>query len=239
MNSRAMGEMVRVFWISCVVALCVAVSADAQGVNGVGRLETTNEGAFCSGALVAPNLVLTAAHCVAKYEGQPLDVVEGFGFRPGQLRGAPLVEARKIVLHPLYRRALNNLQRLRFDLALVELAEPVDDRVSTPLMQGDEAERGEQLFIVSWRNSDGGTPRQKRCGVQNGHPGLVTLDCEVFGGESGSPVLRLVDGSLELVAVVSSRSEIGSRPSAQASNIATRLPALLQEFQRARGDAGS
>jgi len=235
-----LGVAVRWTLLSFIISLCIPLSLQAQSIDGVGRFETGEQLAFCSGTLVAPDLVLTAAHCVAKYEAQP-PTADGkrFGFRPGRLRGAPLIEAKHIILHPLYHRALNNLQKLRFDLALVQLAEPVEAHVSTHLSHGDEAEHGEALFIVSWRGTDGGSPRQKRCAVQNGNPGLVTLDCEVFLGESGSPVLRQVEGGLEVVAVVSSRGQIGARPIAQASNVAARLPALLHELARAQSEAGS
>ena len=229
----------RVFGLAALFSVVFAHAAAAQSIDGVGRLETTAGGPFCSGALVAPDLVLTAAHCVAKWTGGSLDAEHGFAFRPGRLRGAPSIEAKSITLHPLYRRALNKLQELRFDLALVQLSQPIEAEISAPLPRGTEAEIGEDLFIVSWRGGDGGTPRQKRCGVRPGYPGLVTLGCAVFGGESGSPVLRQVDGGLELVAVVSSRSEAQSQPTAQASNIADRLPALLQEFERTRSAAGS
>ncbi|MEM9970155.1 MAG: trypsin-like peptidase domain-containing protein [Pseudomonadota bacterium] len=205
----------------------------------MGRLETGASGAFCTGVLVSPDLVLTAAHCVAKYEGA-LSLQEAeFSFRPGTLRASPAFSADHVVLHPLYRRSLNYLQQLRFDVALVKLAEPVPDTVTLPLPYGVEAELGENLFIASWRAVAGGTPEQKSCDVISGMPGLVTLDCAVWGGESGSPVLRKSETGLEVVAVVSSRTDLADEPAAQASNIVIRLPALMQELARQMKVGGS
>ena len=229
----------------CCLALALALAAmpslpaKAQGVDGVGRLETPNGAAFCSGALVAADVVLTAAHCVAKWADQLSAVPDAISFRPGRLRASPSVAVERIVLHPLYHRSLNTAQKLRFDLALVKLVEEVPADISAALLQGKEATEGERLFIVSWRGSDGGTPQQKSCDVRHGMPGLVTLECEVKMGESGSPVLRQGENGLEVVAVISSLSRLHDRPTAQASDVALRLPALMQELARALKSDGS
>ena len=96
---------------------------------------------------------------------------------------------------------------------------------------GPEAELGEGLFLVSWRAGEGSRPRQRRCLVIEGEvPGVVTLGCQVRGGESGAPVLRLVPDGVELVAIVSSRSRLGQQPVAIASDVTLRIPPLLQRL---------
>ena len=238
-ESRAMWGVLRVSASCIMLSLGAASFAGAQGVEGVGRFETSTKGAFCTGTLVAQDIVLTAAHCVAKWTGETSPVTNEFSFRPGKLRASPAIGVKRVVLHPLYRRALNDLQKLRFDLALVQLDAPVPEAVSGVLGYGVEAQQGERLYIVSWRGADTSQPRQKACPVRHGYPGLVTLSCEVRGGESGSPVLRHGEEGLEVVAVVSSRLTLGDSPVAQASNVVIRLPALLLELDRALKDEAS
>ncbi len=210
----------------------LAASASADTIPAAGRLEDLEGGTTCSASLVAPDVVLTAAHCVAKYRKAEANRTIPLVFRPGTGQYAEPYAIDRIVLHPLYDR-VNDPRHwsLRFDLAAVHLARPVPPDVAQPLDAGPEARIGERLFIVSWRAQNARQPRQRACEVLPGARGLVTLACKVSGGESGAPVLRMSEGGLELVAVLSSRGKFLQQPIAQASNVALRLPPLLAAFK--------
>jgi protease YdgD len=225
-------------WV-LTVAMAVAIWAGflvttvaADVIPAAGRLEDPQRGTTCSASLVASDIVLTAAHCVAKYlkdtSEEPIPLV----FRPGIGLSAETHAIDRIVLHPLYN--LHNdpgRWHLRFDFAAVHLETPVRPEIAVPFEIGAEAKVGEKLFIVSWRNHNSPQPRQRACDVMHGARGLVTLACKVSGGESGAPVLRRGENGLELVAVISSRGKFLQQPIAQASNVALRLPPLLAEFK--------
>ena len=57
---------------------------------------------------------------------------------------------------------------------------------------------------------------------------MITLGCPVQGGESGGAVLRLSGGRAEIVAVLTSRRQIGALPVAQASPLELRLEPMLR-----------
>lgn len=201
--------------------ILLATKLHAGGsLSAAGRLENRN--GSCSAALVAPDLVVTAAHCIQ--EGK----VENRVFRPSSdlIRMYPVERA---VHHPLYKR--DGLWKFRFDFALVKLITPVPPEIALPFPVGREAEPDEALFLLSWRWEE--EPRQRRCPVVKGINGLVTLACRVQGGESGAPVIRKTDEGLELVAVVSSKSIQLQQPIAQASNLRNRLQPLLDRLEEA------
>lgn len=77
--------------------------------------QQTSGAAFCSGAMVARHIVLTAAHCVAGARGIAVYIPTG---------GAPkLYTARKVAIHPGYvANAIRNRKR-SIDLALVQTIE--------------------------------------------------------------------------------------------------------------------
>ena len=71
---------------------------DLRGFEPVGRVDIDN-GGFCTGALIAADLVLTAAHCVVEPDGTPVDAAQ-ITFRAGFSRGTSLAEvpvARTII----------------------------------------------------------------------------------------------------------------------------------------------
>lgn len=208
-----------------VIALFMASALPLQAggsVEAVGRIEFSRSGGTCSAVLISPSIVATAAHCTPE-PGE----TEGVSFRSGSIAGT--FPARRSVIHPLYDRESPRVEwQYRFDLGAIEI-EPSDAlNTIAPMPVGREAQPGETLYIVSWLKSYGPKPRQKACPVlELGLQGLVTLGCEVEGGESGAPVLRKTSTGVELVAIVSSRARLLEQPVAQASDVRLRLPPLL------------
>jgi V8-like Glu-specific endopeptidase len=96
------------------------VGDEARQWEAVGRLELGGRG-FCTGALVAPDLVLTAAHCLFDKETgariDPAGIEFMAGWRNG--RAAAYRTVRRAVTHPDYAPATDvTAQRVRNDVAL-------------------------------------------------------------------------------------------------------------------------
>lgn len=215
--------MFRYFAIFSALLCASAVSADQ--IASAGRLEYLKTDGSCSAVLVRPDVIATAAHCALT------DPSEGIVFRPGDGRVGRAYPIKRFIRHPLYQSTRDRVEwRLRFDIAIAELTEPVPEDRATPVAQGGEAMVGERLFLVSWRGGMGDRPRQRICQVIDGIHGLVTLGCAVEGGESGAPILRMTESGLELVAIISSRGQQLDQPVAQASDVRLRLPPLLDEL---------
>lgn len=222
------GAMLRRILTSIGLLLASVITAQAAGtLDAAGRIENTRTGRSCSGVLVAPGLVATAAHCVPEVVRRK-GADAGFVFRAAPPAAA--VPVKQGVVHPLYDQGAHRADwKFRFDLGLLILSDPGYGTVYGSLPVGDEAVPGETLFLVSWRMEDGDQPRHRACPVlEVGLEGLVTLGCDVKGGESGAPLFRRADsGALELVAIISSRGRLLDQPIAQASNLRIRLQPLL------------
>lgn len=203
-----------------LLVLFLATPALADPVPAAGRIENLTGFDTCSAVLVDPLHVLTAGHCAG-------GAASNLGFRPGIGSDGPVFVLSDTAAHPFYDPEQTRPNwRVRFDIRIARLDEPVPDWVAVALPVGRPAEQGERLFILSWRRPDGSIPRQRACPVLEGPPGIVTLGCPVAGGESGAPVLRKTDDGLELVAIVSSRSVMGGHPVALATDVELRLPPL-------------
>jgi secreted trypsin-like serine protease len=175
-------------------------------------------GVFCSAALIAPQWVITAGHCVEEVSGVPLtaEMISFYvgthttGGPEGPDEGGPLYQVDEIVQHPLY----NPLFHFN-DLALLHLASPVEDVEPARLRFEPIAESmlGDDLFIVGFGLGSGEETYgkgHKRSGamplsdVQSNIVQTTFAGTGVCFGDSGAPAfLPNQEGVFELAATVS------------------------------------
>jgi hypothetical protein len=213
-----------VLWI-CLLLPLPAAALDILA--SAGRLEKAESDGTCSAALIAADLIITAAHCVNPQKDIEPEAPRLF-YRPAAPQFAPPVAVIGGARHPLYSPERDDLRwKFPFDLVVLRLERALPDATNPALALGAVPRAGESLTLVTWIRSHEG-PVIRPCPVLPGPFTLVTLGCPVRGGESGGAVLRTGKDGAELVAILTSRSRIGDLEIAQASHVDGRLAPMLR-----------
>ena len=208
------------------------------------RIDTSDK--FCTASLVAPNWILTAAHCL--HDGSVTDpsdisVFLGYDWDKGVCENTR-EEIGRVIIHPDFYYAGAGF---RNDAALVEILRPAAADPVKILTPGDEAwlaPSGTTATVIGWgRQIDGSNPRVLRT---VGIPLMTPEDCRensfwtsevvhertlcagvegrgIWSGDSGGPlVVSLPDGDWGQVGVTS----MGGRARAGYPGVFTRTSSI-------------
>lgn len=207
----------------------------ARGYEAVGRLNLGDSG-FCTAALVAPDVVLTAAHCLySKETGRPISV-DQIEFQAGLIHG--LAEATRgvsaAVTHPEYDfTARNMFELVGNDMALLKLDAPINMPNIKPFRTKVSAEIGDSVEVVSYAKGRADAPSlENDCGVLTRDADVFVLNCDVDFGASGAPIIVRQGGEAYILSVVSAKANWQDRPVALAATFEGDFAQLLKAYER-------
>lgn len=187
---------------------------DARSWEAVGRLDSAVS--FCSATLIAPDLVLTAAHCLYDPEGVRLadaDLTFSASLRHGRAEAYRSIRASHIPEDYPGPVTGSQSRSIAFDVALLELDRPIPEQTVAPLDLGAAGQVRDVVTVVSYgRDRETVASIEEGCEILAEEGRVHILSCSVVSGSSGAPILRVEDGRAEVIAVVSAVAEWNGGP---------------------------
>lgn len=202
--------------LPCLAVTGGTVVHDPNGIrSSVVQIESSR-GELCSGAVIAPDLILTAAHCVLQRAAYRVVVVDR-RFRRYAVR------ALAAALHPDFVPGTTPRDQPGIDLAIIKLAQPLGpDFIPLDPAAATDVETGERVslagFGLSAENRRGSarilreTQLVSLGTLQVANRVIVVADedhlAETTGagacrGDSGGPIVRGRNGRYQLLGIVS------------------------------------
>jgi hypothetical protein len=184
------------------LVLSAASAVAEEGPAAIGRisygpLSPLRGAAICTGVLVAPDLVLTAGHCVRG----AVDAPETIRFDAGWSAGRPSGQRVGSAVHLAQGSDDPEGAGLETDVALVVLDRALPTDGFPPLEIADPD--GGPFTMVAFDRSAPGQPRPVvLCRPLAKPPRLLALDCPVVSGNSGAPLLRPDGDGWQVVGVM-------------------------------------
>lgn len=200
-KARGLGVVRRIGFI--ILLMLVAEQSPAQEAPlAIGRISYGDApaagAAICTGALVAPDLVLTAGHCLQDAGSAPATVLFAADFAEGRSpavrRGAEVILSAAAVTKDRAN-----------DVALLRLEAPIaaDVVAALPIADPALARWTDDFTLIAYRrDAPDLAMRQDDCRLLATPPGVLALSCPVVSGNSGAPVLAWDGTDWRIVAVM-------------------------------------